>query len=179
MQHRDIIGRNVRFREASVQLAELNDMDEVVAALERVFREDRLPGAEVRLRRAFLNRRPEAVPANGRADDELTVWRWCRDGFVPSTAWEIAIPLLGTDDYRLGSLVIWEPGDSNRYSISHLQMISGPLRHELQRKLHALGWTAPVMIDPSQDDGTFGSGDRGAVLTGTEGRPKVVTANAG
>jgi hypothetical protein len=179
VRHRDIIGRNVRFREASVHLAELNDMDDVLMALERVFREDQLARAEVRLRRSFLDRRPAAVPTRGRADDELSVWRWSRDAVLPRSSWEIAIPLLNPDDNRIGSLVIWETNEGDLGSISHLQMISGPIRAELQRKLHALGWTALVLDDNASDEAAAAVLDRALILTPPEVRTQVISANAG
>jgi UDP-GlcNAc:undecaprenyl-phosphate/decaprenyl-phosphate GlcNAc-1-phosphate transferase len=179
VRHRDIIGRNVRFREASVELAELNDMDDVLTALERVFREDQLIRAEVRLRRSFLDRRPAAVTTRGRADDELSVWRWSRDVVLPRSSWEIAIPLLNPDDNRIGSLVIWETNEGDLGSISHLQMISGPIRAELQRKLHALGWTALVLDENASDEAAAAVLERALILTPPEARTQIISANAG
>ncbi len=139
---RETIGRNVRFREASTRLHELEDVREIFEALGQVFNEENIPRAEVRLQRWFLNRRPSVVSADGRGDDELPVWSLNRTDHESEGWWEIVLPLNAADERRMGSLVIWEEGQSYAASLSHLHVISEHLRIELQQKLQLLGWPA-------------------------------------
>lgn len=139
---RETIGRNVRFREASTRLHEMEDIREIFVALGQVFAEENIPRAEVRLQRWFLNRRPTVVTSGGRGDDELPVWTLNRTDDNLEGQWEIVLPLNAADDRRMGSLVIWEEGQSYAASLSHLHVISEHLRMELQQKLQFLGWPA-------------------------------------
>lgn len=139
---RETIGRNVRFREASSRLHELEDVKEIFNALGQVFQEENIPRAEIRLQRWFLNRRPSVVTTDGRGDDELPVWSLNRTDHESEGWWEIVLPLNASDERRMGSLVIWEEGQSYAASLSHLHVISEHLRMELQQKLQSLGWPA-------------------------------------
>lgn len=137
---RKTIGRNVRFREASSRFAELQHINEIFGALGDVFQEENIPRAEVRLQRWFVNRRPSVVTSDGRGDDELRVWSMNRSGDDIESRWEIVLPLISSDDRRMGSLVIWEEGQSYAESLSHLHVISEHLREALQHSLQMLDW---------------------------------------
>lgn len=137
---RETIGRNVRFREASARLAELDDVREIFDALGEVFADENIPRAEVRLQRWFLNRRPSVVTDDGRRDDEIPVWRLNRTNDDSDGWWEIVLPLYAVDERRMGALVVWEKGQSYAASLSHLHVISKHLRVQLQQKLQDLGW---------------------------------------
>jgi UDP-GlcNAc:undecaprenyl-phosphate GlcNAc-1-phosphate transferase len=140
IRSRHVIGRNVRLREASTRISELKDMRDVFEVLEGTFRQDGLKRAEIRLQRSFLNGKVTlpAVPASGQ--DELPIWAWTAANEVEPSWWCVALPLLGPDDRRMGSLVLWENGRGNGQSISYIQVISEHLREELQRKLHSFEW---------------------------------------
>ena len=137
IRSRHVIGRNVRLREASTRVSELKDMREIFEVLEGTFSQDGLKRAEIRLQRSFLNGKVAlpAVPASG--DDEMPIWAWAAANDVEPSWWCVALPLLGPDDRRMGSLVLWEDGHGNGQSISYIQVISEHLREELQRKLHS------------------------------------------
>ncbi|MBA2688761.1 MAG: undecaprenyl/decaprenyl-phosphate alpha-N-acetylglucosaminyl 1-phosphate transferase [Gemmatimonadaceae bacterium] len=137
---RETIGRNVRFREASTRLAELDDVRGIFEALSVVFADEQIPRAEVRLQRWFLSRRPAVVTSDGRGDDELPVWTMSHADTESEGWWEIVLPLVAADERRMGSLVIWEDGQSYAASLSHLHVISEHLRIQLQQKLQLLGW---------------------------------------
>ncbi len=148
---RETIGRNVRFREASTRLAELDDVREIFEELGQVFQDEAIPRAEVRLQRWFLNRRPAVVTSDGRGDDELPVWTLNHANEDAESWWEIVLPLVASDERRMGSLVIWEEGLSYAASLSHLHVISEHLRMELQQKLQLLGWPAAEELAKQTD----------------------------
>ncbi len=152
---RETIGRNVRFREASSRVAELDDIREIFGALSSVFAEEDIPRAEVRLQRWFLSRRPSVVTSDGRGEDELSVWTMNRANDESEGWWEIVLPLVAADDRRMGSLVIWEEGQSYAASLSHLHVISEHLRIELQQKLQLLGWPAAEELARHADPGVL------------------------
>lgn len=139
---RETIGRNVRFREASTRLRELDDVREIFAELASVFSDEKIPRAEIRLQRWFLDRRPAVVTGEGRGEDELAVWSLNELHDDSESWWEIVLPLVAGDDRRMGSLVIWEEGQTYAQSLSHLHVISEHLRMELQQKLEDLAWPA-------------------------------------
>ncbi|MDO8501399.1 MAG: hypothetical protein Q7S20_06120 [Gemmatimonadaceae bacterium] len=84
-----------------------------------------------------------------REHDEVTVWRWHRDGDSDPNWWEVVLPLLAADERRIGSLIIWEKGEA-AISLSHIHVISSHLRIELQKRIQLIGWTP---ADPAVADG--------------------------
>lgn len=144
---RYVIGRNVRLREASARVSELANMREILEVLEGTFKEDGLKRAEIRLQRSFLNGKVAlpTVPPSG--DDEMPIWAWAASSEVEPSWWCVALPLLGPDDRRIGSLVLWEDGRGNGESISYIQVISQHLREELQRKLHGFEWAIAKAVN--------------------------------
>jgi hypothetical protein len=143
---REVIGRNIRIREASARLRGLNDMATVFGTLERAFADDdfAFARAEVRLRRSFLE--PTAPLPDRRLEDDSPVWVWTRGVGAESRWWEIRLPLLGLKSERIGSLVLWQDGDASESSLSHVHTIARELRAQLERKLVAL-WHVPAAAE--------------------------------
>lgn len=144
---RYVIGRNVRLREASARVSELANMRDILEVLEITFKQDGLKRAEIRLQRSFLNGKVAlpAVPPSG--DDEMPIWAWAANGETEPSWWCVALPLLGPDERRMGSLVLWEDGRSSGESISYIQVISQYLKEELQRKLHGFEWAIAKAVN--------------------------------
>ncbi len=139
MRGRDVIGRGVRIREATIQLASINDLAEIFRLLERTFAQDQFARSEVRLRRTFLA--PDVRVSERRADDEFAVWTWNPNGATEADWWEIRLPLLGTAGGRIGSLVLWQHSRASETSLSHFHTIAGQLREQVERKIQDL-WQA-------------------------------------
>ena len=133
MRGRDVIGRGVRIREATTQLASLNDLAEIFRLLERTFAQDQFARSEVRLRRSFLA--PDTRVSERRADDEFAVWTWNPNGATAPDWWEIRLPLLGEGGNRIGSLVLWQQSRASETALSHFHTIAGQLRETVERKI--------------------------------------------
>lgn len=144
---RDVISRNVRLREASTRIAELADVREVLDVLELTFKQDGIRRAEIWLQRSFLNGKGLATPVPERKDDEIPIWAWAASHDVEPAWWRVSLPLLGPDDRRMGSFVIWEDGHAASESISYLQVISCHLKPELQRKFHHFEWAIAKAVN--------------------------------
>ena len=136
MRGRDVIGRGVRIREATLQLASLNDLAEIFRLLERTFAQDQFARAEVRLRRSFLA--PDSRVSERRTDDEFAVWTWNPNGATAPDWWEIRLPLLGEANGRIGSLVLWQQSRGSETALSHFHTIAGQLRETVERKIQDL-----------------------------------------
>lgn len=132
------IGRNVRFRQVSVQIAKLQDVSGVLMALGDAFDGGLIPKAELRIQRRYLTLLAGGQHASGRADDELCLWSWVAHDTAPPGAWQISLPLLETSGRRLGSLVIWDSPPGKRANLHYLDVIAFYLRAELERKLEVL-----------------------------------------
>ena len=147
-RQRDVIARRVRIREASLQLALANDLERVFATMENCFAADQFRRVEIRLLPAFLQN-VEALEgredrAGRRRDDDVTVWSWAGGGATTETRtlattpdwWEIRLPLADVRGGRIGSLVLWhDDGATGETSISHMHVIAGEFRSQVQRKL--------------------------------------------
>lgn len=144
---RDVISRNVRLREASTRIAELDNVREVLDVLELAFKQDGLRRAEIWLQRSFLNGKGLATPLPERIDDEIPIWAWASSHEVEPAWWRVALPLLGPDDRRMGSFVLWEDGHAASESISYIQVISCHLKPELQRKFHQFEWAIAKAVN--------------------------------
>jgi UDP-GlcNAc:undecaprenyl-phosphate GlcNAc-1-phosphate transferase len=136
MRQRDVIGRGVRIREATVQLATINDLDGIFRLLERTFAQDQFARSEVRLRRGFLA--PGVRFSDRRLEDEFAVWTWTKSGGISHDWWEIRLPLLGGEGARIGSLVLWQHGEAGDTALSHFHTIAGALREQVERKIGEL-----------------------------------------
>ncbi|MDQ3674444.1 MAG: undecaprenyl/decaprenyl-phosphate alpha-N-acetylglucosaminyl 1-phosphate transferase [Gemmatimonadota bacterium] len=165
MRGRDVIGRGVRIREATLQLASLNDLSEIFRVLERIFAQDQFARSEVRLRRTFLA--PGVKTSERRGDDEFPVWTWNPNGATAPDWWEIRLPLLGAERERIGSLVLWQHNKASETSLSHFHTIAGHLREEVERKIQDL-WQ--VGSPPVAGGGGYGDADETAVAAGMRGR---------
>ena len=145
VRQRNVIGRRVRIREASGQVARLTDLEGVFRTLERTFAADDIARAEVRLRRFFLEARPADLPidlseelaAERRRDEELAVWSWDANGAVRTDWWEIRLPFILEGEECVGSLVLWVDGAASDTTLSHMHLIAGDLRREILQKLVA------------------------------------------
>ena len=155
LKQRDVIARGVRMREASTQLALANDLERVFATMENAFAADHFQRVEVRLRPSFLQDvAPLADRAGRRRDDDVTVWSWTvaeptnTTGLVAPTTtlstattpdwWEIRLPLANARGQSIGSLVLWQDGTQGDTSLSHMHVIAGEFRQQVQRKLQDL-----------------------------------------
>jgi UDP-GlcNAc:undecaprenyl-phosphate/decaprenyl-phosphate GlcNAc-1-phosphate transferase len=142
-RQRNVIGRRVRIREASGQVARLTDLAGVFGTLERTFAADDIAKAEVRLRRSFLETRPADLPidvsaeiaAERRRDEELVIWNWCKNGSTHPEWWEIRLPFIVAQEECIGSLVLWVDGIASDTTLSHMHLIAGDLRREILTKL--------------------------------------------
>jgi UDP-GlcNAc:undecaprenyl-phosphate/decaprenyl-phosphate GlcNAc-1-phosphate transferase len=147
LRGRDVVGRGVRIREATLQLASINDLAEIFRLLERTFAQDQFARSEVRLRRSFLA--PHVHASDRRGDDEFAVWTWNPNGAMAPDWWEIRLPLLGERQERIGSLVLWQHSRASETSLSHFHTIAGQLREQVERKIQDL-WQvgASPIVDP-------------------------------
>lgn len=141
---RDVIGRGVRIREATIQLASINDLAEIFRLLERTFAQDQFARSEVRLRRTFLA--PDMRVSERRGDDEFAVWTWNPNGTTEADWWEIRLPLLGATGTRIGSLVLWQHSRASETALSHFHTIAGQLREQVERKIQDLWQTGTSPI---------------------------------
>jgi hypothetical protein len=144
MRGRDVIGRGVRIREATIQLASINDLTEIFRLLERTFAQDQFARSEVRLRRTFLA--PDVRVSERRGDDEFAVWTWNPNGSTEADWWEIRLPLLGATGGRIGSLVLWQHSRASETALSHFHTIAGQLREQVERKIQDLWQTGASPI---------------------------------
>ena len=140
-QGREMIRRRVRIREASLRLHETATLERVFAELEDMFSEDQFHRVEVRLRRTFLEGVLGSADGDRRYEDDQPIWSWAQSGGANPGWWEIRLPLMADESQRIGTLVLWQDGRVGDTSLSHLHMIAGQLREEIQRKLVAL-WHA-------------------------------------
>jgi UDP-GlcNAc:undecaprenyl-phosphate/decaprenyl-phosphate GlcNAc-1-phosphate transferase len=138
LRQREVIGRNVRIREASAGLLGLDDMDDVFSGLAQVFAHENVLRAEVRVRWSYVNYDPIAVALDARVDDDMKVWSWCTGPIVSPNWWEIILPLMHPNGDRVGSLVIWQDGTASENSLSHVPTIARELRRVVQEKLITL-----------------------------------------
>ncbi|MFL5576293.1 MAG: glycosyltransferase family 4 protein, partial [Gemmatimonadaceae bacterium] len=136
VRQRDVIGRSVRIREASVRLAETRDLQSMFTILEHTFGADDFHRAEVRLRPSFLD--GADAPRDRRYDDDVSVWTWARGGIAQAGWWEIKLPLLAAGGMRIGSLVLWQDGLAHETSLSHMHTVARDLRQAVQGKLEVL-----------------------------------------
>lgn len=152
LKQRDVIARGVRMREASTQLALASDLQRVFSTMEGVFAADHFERVEVRLRPSFLQDvTPLADRGGRRRDDDVTVWSWeKREAAAPTRPmtptstvsvastpdwWEIRLPLANTEGHSIGALVLWQDGTTSETSLSHMHVIAGEFRSQVQRKL--------------------------------------------
>jgi UDP-GlcNAc:undecaprenyl-phosphate GlcNAc-1-phosphate transferase len=165
VHHRRVIGRNVRIREASNRVSDLNDLDRVFEALEATFEQDEFECAEVRLRRSFVGT-SAGVDAYRRLDDDVPVWAWHRSNVTPAACWEIRLPFLAPSGERIGSLVLWQDGRGDDVSLTDMHAIAHDLRTVVEQKLLAL-WE-PWGVDPEQTIAVAGdraiAGDRAVAV---------------
>lgn len=157
---RRVIGRNVRFHEAGQRLAQVQMGPEIITALQLAFDDDPICRVELRLRRGFISRQLAVVHEGGREDDEIIVWQHSRPEEPGPDSWEVSVPLWGEHQHRIGRLVMWESGLTSD-SVSHLQVIAGPLRAQLEHKLRTVGWPEDA-ADPKargEPRGSSGDGD--------------------
>lgn len=137
VRQRSVIGRGVRVREASLRLAQLDDLDLVFEELQSTFAGDEFQRVELRLRPSFVYGEVVA-PLDRRLDDDIAVWTWSRSGLAEPSLWEIKLPLLSEVGERVGSLALWQDGLADETSLSHIHTIAGDLRHTVQHKVIAL-----------------------------------------
>ena len=131
---RHVIGRSVKIREATNQLVELTDLDQVFRTLERTFAADNFHRAEIRLRPSFMAG-DNPASRDRRLDDDMIVWSWSRNGAAHPEWWEIKLPLLDVGGQRIGSLIMWQDGMESETSLSHVHTIARELRQAVQVKL--------------------------------------------
>jgi UDP-GlcNAc:undecaprenyl-phosphate GlcNAc-1-phosphate transferase len=146
LRQRDVIARGVRIREASSQLAVAADLERVFSTMEETFADDHFVHVEIRLRPSFLQDVAPLVAREERAgrrrDDDVTVWRWSslRAPATTTTAltpdwWEIRLPLSDRTGTQIGALVLWQDGHASDTSLSHMHVIAGDFRGQVQNKL--------------------------------------------
>ena len=150
LRQRDVIGRSVRIREASTQLALANDLECVFNTMEQAFASDHFKRVEIRLLPSFLQDAQSAsaqdeLRAGRRRDDDVIVWSWTgvqANGHAPTPAtdrlldwWEIRLPLNDKVGNPIGALVLWQDGAASETGLSHMHVIAGDFRMQVQRKL--------------------------------------------
>ena len=196
VHQRKNIGRNVRIREASNRVADLDNLDHIFEALEATFAQDEFECAEVRLRRSFVGA-GQSMDAYRRLDDDVPVWAWRRSEVTLAACWEIRLPFLAPSGERIGSLVLWQDGRANEISLADMHAIAYDLRSVVEQKLLALWepWDempeaiaavagdrsiqgdravqipraierTPLAIEKDRVNGTTGKGDNGANRSG-------------
>ena len=138
-QQREVIGRNVRIREAAQRLGEASSLATMFALLEQTFAVDEFRRAEIRLRPSLIV--PGEPTGPRRERDDVAIWTWNRQPSVPLSWWEIRLPLLASDGAPLGSFVIWHDGSARDTGLSHISTISRELRAAVEERLGAL-WPA-------------------------------------
>jgi UDP-GlcNAc:undecaprenyl-phosphate GlcNAc-1-phosphate transferase len=137
VHQRKVIGRNVRIREASLRVSDLDDLDTVFQTLESTFEQDEFECAEVRLRRSFVGAGP-SLDAYRRLDDDVPVWAWHRSDVTLAACWEIRLPFLAPSGERIGSLVLWQDGRGDDVSLADMHAIAHDLRSVVEQKLLTL-----------------------------------------
>ena len=171
-QSRDVIAHRVRVREASLRLQETQSLEKVFQTLDQTFSEDLFHRVEVRLRRSFIEGVLGHIDLDRRLEDDIAIWNWSRAGGAEPGWWEIRLPLMRDEHERFGSLVLWQDGKAGDTSLSHLHMIAGQLRSEVEQKLLTL-W------HPGFDLEALDGGDvAAAVSTRPMVRDPVVTVDA-
>ena len=138
-QQREVIGRNVRIREAAQRVATSSSLSMMFLLLEETFATDEFQRAEVRLRPSLIV--PGAPSALRRQRDDVAIWTWKAQPDVPLSWWEIRLPLLTEDGGPFGSFVIWHDGAARDTGLSHISTISRDLRAAVEQRLGAL-WPA-------------------------------------
>jgi UDP-GlcNAc:undecaprenyl-phosphate/decaprenyl-phosphate GlcNAc-1-phosphate transferase len=144
VRQRDVIGRGVRIREASAQLSQATELAMVFPALERTFQEDEFLRAEMRLRRQFIECGAGLSAGDRRADDDVVIWSWSRNGGAHPDWWEVRLPFNAPTGECIGSLVLWGDSASTATCLSTFHTLSGPLRSEIERKLLLFWAPAPT-----------------------------------
>jgi UDP-GlcNAc:undecaprenyl-phosphate GlcNAc-1-phosphate transferase len=136
---RHAIERGVRVREASARLAAVGELPALFSSLGDVFAADGCPRVEIRLEPGFVDGRNSGSAAAARSgpDDDITVWTWCADDAraVDPSWWRVTLPLLGGDQSRIGSLVLWQLQTTLDRPLPHLHVIAGELREQIETKL--------------------------------------------
>jgi hypothetical protein len=130
-----------------MRVGTLGNMAEILETLGGAFREEGVPRAELRLQRWFLNGKIGGALRQADGTEELRIWAWQEESDPSPTSWEVCFPLLGPDDKRIGSLVLWEDGHTDLRSISYLQVINRALRQQLQNKLHGFEWAIATAVN--------------------------------
>lgn len=160
-RQRNVIGRRVRIREASGQVARISDLEGVFRTLESTFAADDIARAEVRLRRSFLEARPADLPiditaeiaAERRKDEELAIWTWSRNGAPHPGWWEIRLPFILAEGESVGSMILWVDGVATDSTLSHMHLIAGELRREILQKLVAHRGDRRLVPSPMREPG--------------------------
>jgi UDP-GlcNAc:undecaprenyl-phosphate GlcNAc-1-phosphate transferase len=135
-RQREIIGRNVRIREAAQRVRAASSLSMMFGLLEEAFAVDEFRRAEVRLRPSLIV--PGAPTSLRRQRDDVAIWTWNREPNVPLSWWEIRLPLLTKDGGPFGSFVIWHDGTARDTGLSHITTISRDLRAAVEQRLGAL-----------------------------------------
>jgi UDP-GlcNAc:undecaprenyl-phosphate GlcNAc-1-phosphate transferase len=159
VQQRDVIGKGVRIREASLQVAQQCELESVFDVLETSFESDDFQRAEVRLRQSFARTGAASKSGDRRLDDDVAIWSWDRGEHSDPALWEIKLPLVSGAS-RIGSLVLWKDGTEKETSLSHIHTIAGPLRVAVQDKIAEL-WPNVVVDERAWagPSGGRGNGD--------------------
>ena len=134
VQQRDVIGKGVRMREASLVIRRQQDLARVFDVMEGAFAADDFHRAEVRLRRSFAGISIASMADDRRLDDDMPIWSWARHNTTHPSLWEIKLPLLA-GERRIGSMVLWKDGNQTETSLSHIHTIAGELRTAVQAKI--------------------------------------------
>jgi UDP-GlcNAc:undecaprenyl-phosphate GlcNAc-1-phosphate transferase len=145
LRQREVIGRNVRIREATADLLDLDDMDDVFSGIAEVFSRENVLRAEVRVRWSYVNYDPYGAPPDRRLEDDVVVWGCGLASMARPDWWEIVLPLLHPNGERLGSLVMWQDGMASENSLSHVHTIARELRRVVQEKLITL-WPSATFL---------------------------------